>query len=311
LRRFWVGLRPLTVVAGVFFAAIAARAEDCGSGVELRLSAPASAQGGLLLAEVRSANPLSEVGGKWGERDVPFWKDEGKGQTAVGGDLRRALIGVDLEKPEGKYPFTVAIQTQGGEHVQCSATVEVSGGHFATENLMVKQQFVEPDPQQLARAEAEAKRLREIYDHITPEKLWDGKFRMPLDGEFKGSNFGKRRVLNGHPGSPHGGTDFPAPTGTPVHAAQAGKVVLAEELYFSGNTVVVDHGLGIYTFYCHFSEIDAKVGETVEAGTVIGKVGATGRVTGPHLHWALEVEHARVNALDIVKLLGSGEARGK
>lgn len=188
----------------------------------------------------------------------------------------------------------------------CSATVEVKEGHFAAENLTVKKQFVEPDPEQLARAEAETKRLREIYDHVTPERLWDGKFRVPLDGEFKGTNFGRRRVLNGKPGSPHGGVDFPAPTGTPVHAAQSGRVVLAEELFFSGNTVIVDHGFGIYTFYCHFSEIDAKVGDTVEAGTVVGKVGATGRVTGPHLHWGLTVERARVNALDIVKLLGNG-----
>jgi murein DD-endopeptidase MepM/ murein hydrolase activator NlpD len=130
---------------------------------------------------------------------------------------------------------------------------------------------------------------------------------MPLVGEFKGSNFGKRRVLNGHPGSPHSGVDFPAPTGTPVHAAQKGRVVLAEELYFSGNTVIVDHGLGIYTFYCHFSEIDAKVGDEVIAGTVIGKVGATGRVTGPHLHWGLQVQHTRVNALELLRVLGTGQ----
>jgi murein DD-endopeptidase MepM/ murein hydrolase activator NlpD len=99
--------------------------------------------------------------------------------------------------------------------------------------------------------------------------------------------------------------DFPAPNGTPVHAAQSGRVVLAEELYFSGNTVIVDHGLGIYTFYGHFSETDVKLGDTVNAGTILGKVGATGRVTGPHLHWGLTVERARVNAVDIVKVLGS------
>jgi murein DD-endopeptidase MepM/ murein hydrolase activator NlpD len=213
------------------------------------------------------------------------------------------LLGVDLEKPAGKYEFTVASQLQSGERVSCRESVEVKEGHFATENLTVKKQFVEPNPEQEARAAEETKRLREIYDRVTPDRLWDGPFRVPLVGEYKGSNFGKRRVLNGHPGSPHGGVDFPAPTGTPVHAAQKGRVVLAEELFFSGNTVIVDHGLGIYTFYCHFSEIDAKVGDEVVAGTVVGKVGATGRVTGPHLHWGLEVQHARVNALEIVKVL--------
>jgi murein DD-endopeptidase MepM/ murein hydrolase activator NlpD len=300
-------LRAATLsAAGVMALAVGARAQDCGNGVKLRLSAADTEQGSLLLAEVRSAKTLEQISGKWNEREVLFWKQEGKAaQGAREEDVRRALLGVDLEKPVGKYPLTVKVQMNGGEQASCTATVEVAEGHFATEKLTVKKQFVEPNPEQEARAEAEQKRLRAIYDTVTPERLWTGAFRMPLDGDFKGSNFGKRRILNGHPGSPHGGTDFPAPTGTPVYAAQAGRVVLAEELYFSGNTVVVDHGLGIYTFYCHFSEIDAKVGDSVKAGTVLGKVGATGRVTGPHLHWALEVEHARVNALDIVKLLGN------
>lgn len=281
------------------------RAGSCDPGLELSLSGQEPGQGSLLLVELRSAKPILKISGKWNDREVLFWKqDEGP----AGEHTRWALIGVDLEKPAAAYPFSVdalVAQAPSGERASCTQTIEVKEGHFATENLTVKKQFVEPNPEQLARAEAEAKRLREIYDHVTPERLWDGKFRLPLEGEFKGTNFGKRRVLNGKAGSPHGGVDFPAPTGTPVHAAQSGRVVLAEELYFAGNAVVVDHGLGIYTFYCHFSEIDAKVGDAVRVGTVLGKVGATGRVTGPHLHWGLSVERARVNALDIVKLLGS------
>jgi murein DD-endopeptidase MepM/ murein hydrolase activator NlpD len=255
---------------------------------------------------VRGAKALGEVTGRWNEREVPFWRAERKSAGESDPDVRHALLGVDLQKPPGKYELAVAVETQNGGHLHCTEMVDVQEGHFATENLTVKKQFVEPDPAQLARAEAETKRLREIFDHVTPERLWEGPFREPLDGEFKGTNFGKRRVLNGQPGSPHSGVDFPAPTGTPVHSAQSGRVVLAEPLYFSGNTVIVDHGLGIYTFYGHFSEIDAKVGEEVKSGTVLGKVGATGRVTGPHLHWGLEVERARVNALDIVRVLGKG-----
>jgi murein DD-endopeptidase MepM/ murein hydrolase activator NlpD len=267
------------------------------------LSAPAAAQGTLLLAQIRSEKPLSEVSGRWNDREVPFWEESEKQRVPSRAYTRQALLGVDLEKAAGKYEFTVTGQLQGGELVNCRAMVEVKEGHFATENLTVKKQFVEPNPEQEARAAAETKRLREIYDRVTPERLWDGPFRAPLDGEFKGSNFGKRRVLNGHPGTPHGGVDFPAPTGTPVHAAQKGRVVLAEELFFSGNSVIVDHGLGIYTFYCHFSEIDTKVGDEVVAGTVLGKVGATGRVTGPHLHWGLTVQRARVNALEVLRVL--------
>jgi murein DD-endopeptidase MepM/ murein hydrolase activator NlpD len=307
-QRLALALRVSSGIAGAFLCAAAAHGADCGNGVQLRLSAPAAAQGTLLLAEIRSPKPLSNVSGKWNERDVPFWQEKGQGKASV--DVRKALLGVDLEKAAGKYEFAVAAELQSGEHVSCQASVEVRAGHFATESLTVKKQFVEPDPEQEARAEAETKRLRAIYDTLTPERLWSGPFRTPLDGEFKGSNFGKRRVLNGHPGSPHSGVDFPAPTGTPVHAAQKGRVVLAEELFFSGNTVIVDHGLGIYTFYCHFSEIDAKVGDEVVAGTILGKVGATGRVTGPHLHWGLQVQHARVNALELVRVLGARPALG-
>ena len=173
-------------------------------------------------------------------------------------------------------------------------------GKFVTESLAVAPNFVEPNPEQLARAEEETQRLRAIFAVVVPEKLWRGRFRIPLDGVKNGGNFGRRRVLNGQPGSPHSGVDFPAPEGTPVHAAQRGRVALAEPLYFSGNTVVLDHGLGVYTFYGHLSEIAVKPGDMVEAGALLGQVGATGRVTGPHLHWGLTVNRARVNALQIV-----------
>ena len=216
---------------------------------------------------------------------------------------RRGLLGVDLEKAPGEYELKITGETASGEKMSCSVKVPVRQGRFATERLQVGKEFVEPSPEQVKRANEERQKLRDIFDNVTPERLWDGPFRIPLDGVTTGSNFGKRRILNGNPGSPHGGADLPGVTGTTVHAAQRGKVALAEELFFSGNTVVLDHGLGIYTFYGHLSEIDVKVGDVLEAGTVLGKVGATGRVTGPHLHWGLTVERARVNPMLLVKLL--------
>ena len=271
---------------------------SCGEGVELRMGAPQSTQGSLLLVEVKSAKPLAEVKGEWSGRTVAFW------QQAGAQDVRRALLGVDLEKPAGKYELKVTGETSSGKKIACSGIVKVQKGRFAVERLQVEKEFVEPNPEQIKRADEERKKLREIFDAVTPERLWTGKFRVPLDGVTSGKNFGRRRVLNGQPGSPHSGLDFPAVTGTPVHAAQRGRVALAEELFFSGNTVVVDHGLGIYTFYGHLSEMDVKVGDTLESAQVLGKVGATGRVTGPHLHWGLTVERARVNPLQIVGLPG-------
>lgn len=274
-------------------------ATSCDAGIKLQLSAPESSQGSLLLVEVKSEKQLADLKGDWDGRSVPFWLEAG------GEAVQKGLVGVDLEKAPGEYELKVTGQRAAGEKVACSAKLEVKEGKFATEKLTVGKQFVEPSAEQIKRANEERQKLRDIFDRVTPERLWDGKFRIPLDGVTSGSNFGKRRILNGNPGSPHSGTDFPAPTGTPVHAAQRGRVVLAEELFFAGNTVVVDHGLGVYTFYGHLSEIGVKVGDALEAGAVLGKVGATGRVTGPHLHWGLTVERARVNPLQIVKLLAN------
>jgi murein DD-endopeptidase MepM/ murein hydrolase activator NlpD len=276
---------------------VARETSSCQPGMELHFSAPESSQGSLLLVEVKSEKQLADLKGDWDGRNVPFWQEPG------GEARQKGLVGVDLEKAPGEYELKVTGQTANGERITCSAKLEVKEGKFATEKLTVGKQFVEPSPEQIKRANEERQKLRDVFDRVTPERLWDGKFRIPLDGVTTGSNFGKRRILNGNPGSPHGGADFPAPTGTPVHAAQRGRVVLAEELFFSGNTVVVDHGLGIYTFYGHLSEIGVKVGDSLEAGAVLGKVGATGRVTGPHLHWGLTVERARVNPLQIVTLL--------
>jgi len=300
LRRLWAISLSSAFWASILFlfSANGARgAQVCGKGVELRLSAPESTQGSLLLAEVHSATPLLQVQGEWDSRDVTFWR------VGKSGTVWRALLGVDLEKAAGQYPLKITVQTREPEAVNCTANVAVKEGHFATENLRVEKQFVEPDPEQIARAKEEGDRLHAIFDRTTPERLWRGRFRIPLDGVTTGGNFGRRRILNGEPHSPHTGVDFPAPTGTPVHAAQRGRVVLAESLFFSGNTVIVDHGLGIYTFYGHLSAFSVKLGDLVESGTVLGKVGATGRVTGPHLHWGLTVNKARVNGLQIVKLL--------
>ncbi len=274
--------------------------QGCAPGVDLYFTAKNPGQGSLQLVEVRSEKKLAEISGKWNDNELQFWT-AGSGATKEL-DVRRALLGIDLALATGPHDFVVAGKTADGEAFTCSVTLTVTEGHFAVEKLNVAPQFVEPNPEQLARAQAEGKRLREIFATVTPEKLWSGRFRVPITGATNGRNFGRRRVLNGEPSSPHTGVDFPAPAGTPIHAAQAGRVVLAEPLYFSGNTVLIDHGLGVYTLYGHLSAFNVKAGDTVVAGAVIGKVGATGRVTGPHLHWGLTVNRARVNSLDIVRL---------
>jgi murein DD-endopeptidase MepM/ murein hydrolase activator NlpD len=273
----------------------------CPGGVTLKLNAATVAQGSLLLAEVirpksvQAEKKTTEITGEWAGHEVALWKE---GASA---NVLHALLGVDLEKAPGKYEWKASWKNTVGEAMSCSSVVTVITGKFPTEKLTVQKQFVEPDPEQQKRAEEDQKKMKAIYDTETPERLWDGPFRLPLKGVTTGGNFGRRRILNGQTRSPHAGVDFPAATGTPVFASQSGRVVLAEELYYSGNTVVLDHGFGIYTLYAHLSAIESKVGQIVDVNTEIGKVGATGRVTGPHLHWGMTVQHARVNAMQIVQ----------
>ena len=277
---------------------------DCGHNLILHLSSPDPTQGSLLLLELRSATqPITEIKATWDNREIPFWQEPKTDEKSP--SLWRALLGVDLELKPETYPLTLTAKTESVEELPCSATIDVKEGTFATESLKVAPNFVEPNPEQLARAEAERQRLRAIFATITPERLWDGSFHYPLAGVTTGGNFGKRRILNGKAGSPHGGVDFPALAGTPVYAPQRGRVVLAEPLYFSGNTVVLDHGLGLYTFYAHFESISVQPGDLVDTGALLGKVGATGRVTGPHLHWAATVNRARTNPLQLISLLGA------
>ena len=269
-------------------------AKACPSGVTLKVSAGIAVQGSVLLSQVMTAKALPDILSEWDGRTIPLWQ-EGKSSTLHG------LLGVDLEKSPGRYEWKVSWTGPDGDAQFCSIPITVHAGKFPTEHLKVENQFVEPNPEQEKRAQEDQKKMRGIYDTVTPERLWDGKFRLPLKDVTTGGNFGRRRVLNGQARSPHSGVDFPAAAGTPVFASQSGKVVLAEDLYYSGNTVVIDHGYGIYTLYAHLSKIDVQAQESVKAGAEIGLVGATGRVTGPHLHWGLTIDHARVNAMQIAQ----------
>ena len=270
--------------------------KPCAPGITLALNSASAAQGSLLLVKVQSKNPLPDMKSEWDGKAIPLWHEGNDAITLHG------LLGIDLEQHPAPYEWKLTWAGPNGASQSCGVSVVVRAGKFATERLKVESQFVQPNPEQEKRAAEDQKKMRAIYDTLTPQQLWSGKFRLPLKGVTTGGNFGRRRVLNGQPRSPHAGVDFPAMAGTPVYASQSGNVVLAEELYYAGNTVVIDHGYGIYTMYAHLSAIDAHVGDKVEAGTEIGKVGATGRVTGPHLHWGVTVQHARVNGLNIVQL---------
>ncbi|HEX6988166.1 MAG TPA: M23 family metallopeptidase [Bacillota bacterium] len=149
------------------------------------------------------------------------------------------------------------------------------------------------------RLQADAVRTQAARSRSAPEPLWDGPFAMPLGGR-RSSEFGVIRMLNGTPTGRHSGLDLAAPEGTPVRAAATGRVVLADWLYVTGGTVIVDHGLGVFTSYAHLSRIAVTEGQRVRQGDVLGDVGATGFATGPHLHWSAWVGHTPVNPEDLL-----------
>jgi murein DD-endopeptidase MepM/ murein hydrolase activator NlpD len=209
------------------------------------------------------------------------------------------LVGVDLDTKPGEQKTDVLFTMEDGRVEKREAIIKVAEKKYPTTELKVEERFVQLSKTDLARANREAQETEAIYKTITNEALWDTTFTIPIAGRT-GTNFGHRRVFNGESRAPHAGADLRASTGTPIHATNRGRVVLAKNLFFSGNTVILDHGLGIYSLYAHLSRIDVKRGTMVENGQIIGLAGATGRVTGPHLHWGTRLQGARVDPFTLV-----------
>jgi murein DD-endopeptidase MepM/ murein hydrolase activator NlpD len=220
----------------------------------------------------------------------------------AGGGTWQAIAGLDLDAVPG--PCTVDVTaTIDGQAAQVMRDCRVLAKTFPTRRLRVAPDYVNPPPDILARIQRDAALLERTWAASSPTRLWDGPFVRPVP-QRANSAFGTRSIFNGEPRSPHSGADFLSPAGTPVHAPNAGRVVVAEDLYFTGNTVVIDHGLGLLSLFAHLSRMDVTPGETVATGQVLGAVGSTGRVTGPHLHWTLRANGARVDPLSLLALLG-------
>jgi murein DD-endopeptidase MepM/ murein hydrolase activator NlpD len=245
-----------------------------------------------------SASNAQEVSGEWLGRQVLFFQGR-EGQSWY------ALAGSDVEDPVG--PSTLKIEAkQGGSLSHLELPIEVHPGHYRTEAISVAPRFVEPNAGQLKSIEADSRLKERAFAVSAPTPLWHGNFRAPVVSEPTDS-FGVRRTYNGKLAGIHKGMDFRARTGTVVRAGNKGIVVLAQRLYYEGNCVIIDHGLGLYTVSMHLSRIDVREGQHVAMGQRLGLSGATGRVTGPHLHWAVRWEGAYLDPAKLLKL-NLGEA---
>jgi len=237
---------------------------------------------------------LQTVTVHWHDSAVPFVKR---------GESWMTVIGVDLDVAPGNYDVSIERRFADGHLERTAQPLEVRGKDYPTTELTVAPKYVQLSAADQERSARESREIAAVYARLTPEAYWSEPFASPIPGVAGGTNFGHRRVFNGEPRAPHSGADLKAATGDDIHAANAGKVVLAKDLFFSGNAVFVDHGLGVYTTYLHLSKILVEPGQMVERGEVIGLAGATGRVTGPHLHWGVRILDARV---DPFSLLGLG-----
>jgi murein DD-endopeptidase MepM/ murein hydrolase activator NlpD len=220
----------------------------------------------------------------------------------AGAASRRVLVGIDVEQRPGRYPLSVEARL-GGAPVQTTQMLVVHAKQFTTRTLRVSPDFVDPPAALGERIAREAQLVRSAYAQSAPERLWHAPFVRPVSDPAS-SRFGQRSVFNGKPRNRHNGTDFASPAGTPIKAPNGGRVVIADDLYFSGTTVIIDHGLGLLSMLAHLSQLDVRRGDSVTAGQIVGRVGATGRVTGAHLHWALRVAGARVDPMSALALLG-------
>jgi murein DD-endopeptidase MepM/ murein hydrolase activator NlpD len=232
-----------------------------------------------------------------------IWQDQ-RAPLLRRDDRWLALIGVDLDVAPGDYDVSIRYTLSDGAVRSAREVLSVAKGQYPETRLEVEQRYVDLSPEDAQRAARESRHIAEIYELRSDETDWLEPFAAPLPGVAGGRNFGHRRFFNGQPRDPHSGADLRAAEGTTVFAANGGRIVLAENLFFSGNAVFIDHGAGIISVYLHLSRIDVSVGERVEQGEPIGLAGATGRVTGPHLHWGIRVLDARVDPFTLPGMPG-------
>jgi murein DD-endopeptidase MepM/ murein hydrolase activator NlpD len=284
-------LRGITVVAVLVCAAwpqVAAQGGGPAPSIDLR--ARTLRPGEVLFVSVTVPGDVSSVDVRAFERTTPAYR--------LSGATWNALVGIDLDQAAGDYRIAVTASTGATAEQALTVTART----FPTRTLKVNPDFVNPPPALMARIEAETRFTQTLLATVTPQRLWATPFRVPVPHKAN-SRFGTRSVFNGEARNPHAGTDFLSPAGTPIQAPNAGRVVAARDLFFSGRTVILDHGLGVFSQLAHMSRIDVAEGDLVRAGQIVGRVGATGRVTGAHLHWGLRVGGARVDPLSLIAVM--------
>ena len=273
-------LFPLTLVPGAEKAPMGATGQFNGK------------QGDVLWVEIPVEGHPQNVMGKFLQRQILFFPATNR--TYAG------LLGIDMQDTPGVHELKITLESQEGTQ-QLSYGILVVKNNYSLQRLTLPRKKVELDPKTLKRVLAEQKELKNVFQYSTPHPLWTGPFHQPVEGRITGV-FGSRRIINGQPRNPHSGEDIAAPQGTDVAAMNAGVVRLIIHHFFTGNGVILDHGVGLYSMYFHLSKVSVQQGQLVKPGQVIGQVGSTGRASGPHLHWGVRLNNSRVNPYSLLTL---------
>lgn len=252
-------------------------------------------QGSVMLITAEFDRMPARVSGSFANRKLLFFhsKDNPKVWTA--------LAGVDLETPPGSYGLDVNASFGKGRPAKKTQQIDVAQGDFKPSAVEVPENFVNPNAEELKEIAKDEILKKRAYAHATRMPLWSGNFLKPVDAPATES-FGAARMLNEEKTSTHRGTDFGAKEGSVVKASNSGTVVLAAEMFYEGNCVIIDHGLGLFTIYMHLKQMDVKAGDKVEKGDKLGISGATGRVTGPHMHFGVRWSDAYLDPLQLLAL---------
>jgi len=253
----------------------------CAAGSALAaLPRASNVPGGVLVIDLGAATGAAP-GARWQDHPVLVTKDHGRYE---------AVVGVALAVAPGRYTLEVT----GADGAKRAVPVKIVAKKYREQRLTVAPGQVDLSPEDAARVEAEQQRQRESLDSFSDTMPATFTLRQPVAGTPSDS-FGSRRIFNGEARNPHSGMDIPAPLGAPITAPAAGVVLDTGDFFFNGNTILIDHGHGFVTMYCHLSAYAVKKGDVVKAGQLLGKVGATGRVTGPHLHFGVLLNGASVD----------------
>jgi murein DD-endopeptidase MepM/ murein hydrolase activator NlpD len=250
-------------------------------------------QGSVAFITVELERVPRRVTGKWIGKDVAFFRSDNP-------KIWYALAGADLETSPGTYDLALTAMMVGGRVIHSLKKVDIGAANFRSGAVDVPQNFVEPDAASQKQIAADGVLKNRAFSHFIAAPLWSGDFVMPVKAKPTDS-FGMTRIFNEELSSTHRGTDFPVNEGAPVVVSNSGTVVLAKELFYEGNCVIVDHGQRFFTIYMHLSKIEVKAGNKLAKGERLGFSGQTGRVTGPHLHMGVRWNGAY---LDPTRLLG-------